>query len=100
MGINNSDVTEVHYDGLDQMATEIATQARNLEASLEVIKGEVQKVSGMWEGEAHQAYIRKQAEWDKEARAIHEALHAIGRAVHAAGGDYMGGDKKAASYFQ
>jgi WXG100 family type VII secretion target len=54
----------------------------------------------MWEGEAHQAYIKRQAEWDREARAIHEALHAIGRAVHAAGGDYMGGDKKAASYFQ
>jgi WXG100 family type VII secretion target len=100
MGINHSGVTEVHYDGLDHMATEIANQARKLEASLEVIKGEVQKVSGMWEGEAHQAYIRKQTEWDQEARALHEALVSIGRAVHAAGGDYMGGDKKAASYFQ
>ncbi|MFG3206231.1 WXG100 family type VII secretion target [Streptomyces sp. NPDC048192] len=100
MGVNNSGVTEVHYDGLDHIATEIANQAKNLEASLETIKREVQNVSGMWEGEAHQAYIKRQAEWDREARAIHEALHAIGRAVHAAGGDYMGGDKKAASYFQ
>lgn len=100
MGVNNSGVTEVHYDGLDQMATEIANQAQKLEASLGEIKREVQKVSGMWEGEAHQAYIRKQTEWDTAARAIHESLLAIGRAVHAAGGDYMGGDKKAASYFQ
>ncbi|MGW0207949.1 WXG100 family type VII secretion target [Streptomyces sp. NPDC003233] len=93
-------MTEVHYDGLDQMATEIANQAKNLEASLDEIKREVQRVSGMWEGEAHQVYIKKQTEWDQEARALHEALRAIGRAVHAAGGDYMGGDKKAASYFQ
>jgi WXG100 family type VII secretion target len=100
MGANNSGVTEVHYDGLDQMATEIANQAQKLEASLEAIKREVQNVSGMWEGEAHHTYTEQQAAWDREARGIHEALVAIGRAVHAAGGDYMGGDKKAASYFQ
>ncbi|MER6570211.1 WXG100 family type VII secretion target [Streptomyces sp. NPDC001093] len=99
MSVHNDGVTEVHYAGLDHMATEIGTQAKNLEASLDQIKREIQKVSGMWEGEAHKAYIDKQTEWDNNARAIHEALVAIGHAVHAAGGDYMGGDKKAASYF-
>jgi WXG100 family type VII secretion target len=99
MGTHNSGVTEVHYDGLDHIATQIGLQAEKLEASLEAIKHGVQKVSGMWEGEAHRAYTEQQAAWDREARGIHEALVAIGRAVHAAGGDYMGGDKKAASYF-
>ncbi|WP_159032996.1 hypothetical protein [Streptomyces fodineus] len=41
----------------------------------------------------------KQTEWDNEARVIHAALRAIGHAVHLAGGDHMGGDKKAAGYF-
>ncbi|MGW4563525.1 WXG100 family type VII secretion target [Streptomyces sp. NPDC004561] len=93
-------MTEVHYDRLDEMATQLGQQAEKLEASLEAIKAKVQQVSSMWEGEAHNTYVQEQAAWDREARGIHEALMAIGRAVHAAGGDYMGGDKKAASYFQ
>ena len=99
MSGHNSGVTKVHYDGLDDMATKIGKAAEHLEASLEAIKREVQNVSGMWEGEAHTAYTEQQAAWDREAQGIHQALVAIGHAVHAAGGDYMGGDKKAASYF-
>ncbi|MFY4718554.1 WXG100 family type VII secretion target [Streptomyces sp. LaBMicrA B280] len=98
MGVNDG-VTEVHYNGLDQTATEIGKAAEGLEAALAKIKHEIQNVSGMWEGEAHTAYVHQMAAWDREARGIHEALVAIGHAVHAAGGDYMGGDKKAASYF-
>ncbi|MEU9989373.1 WXG100 family type VII secretion target [Streptomyces sp. NPDC048045] len=93
-------MTEVHYDRLDEMATQIGQQASQLEAGLEAIKSKVQQVSSMWEGEAHNTYREQQTAWDREARGIHEALVAIGHAVHAAGGDYMGGDKKAASYFQ
>jgi hypothetical protein len=37
--------------------------------------------------------------WDKEAADIHQALMQIGQVVARAGGDYMGGDKKAAGYF-
>ncbi|MEV5875500.1 WXG100 family type VII secretion target [Streptomyces sp. NPDC052101] len=99
MGVNHDGVTEVHYDRLDEMATQIGHQAEKVEASLEAIKHKIQQVSSMWEGEAHHAYITEQTKWDKEARGIHEALRAIGHAIHAAGGDYMGGDKKAASYF-
>ncbi|MFG2605099.1 WXG100 family type VII secretion target [Streptomyces sp. NPDC048514] len=93
-------MTEVHYDRLDEMATQIGQQAQKLEQGLEAIKSKVQSVSSMWEGEAHNTYVQEQAAWDREARGIHEALVAIGKVVHAAGGDYMGGDKKAASYFQ
>ncbi|MFC7867094.1 WXG100 family type VII secretion target [Streptomyces murinus] len=98
MGLNDG-VTEVNYKHLDDTATRIADTASKLEAGLEEIKREVQGVAGMWEGEAHTAYVHQMAAWDREARSIHEALVAIGHAVHAAGGDYLGGDKKAASYY-
>lgn len=99
MGVNNSGDLEVTYGSLDETATRLANEAKELEASLEAIKQKVNGVSGMWEGEAHSAYALKQAAWDREARAIHEALVSIGRVVHQAGGDYRGGDKKAAGYF-
>jgi uncharacterized protein YukE len=37
--------------------------------------------------------------WDKEAADIHRALTQITQVVSKAGGDYMGGDKRAAGYF-
>lgn len=99
MGVNNSGELEVSYGSLDETATRLANEAKQLEASLEAIKQKVNSVSDMWVGEAHAAYTQKQAAWDREARSIHEALVAISRVVHQAGGDYQGGDKKAASYF-
>ncbi|ARP72639.1 WXG100 family type VII secretion target [Streptomyces pluripotens] len=99
MGVNNSGELEVSYHGLDETATQLANHARRLEESLEAIQHKVASVASMWEGEAHHAYTEQQAAWDREAKGIHEALAAIGRVVHAAGGDYQGGDRKAASYF-
>lgn len=99
MGVNNSGELEVTYSGLDETATQLANHAKRLEESLEAIKQKVAGVASMWEGEAHNAYTEQQAAWDREAQGIHAALMAIGKVVHAAGGDYQGGDKKAASYF-
>ncbi|GAA2729808.1 MULTISPECIES: WXG100 family type VII secretion target [Streptomyces] len=99
MGVNNSGELEVSYGSLDETATQLANHARRLEEGLEAIKQKVAGVASMWEGEAHNAYTEQQAAWDREAKGIHEALVQIGKVVHAAGGDYQGGDRKAASYF-
>ncbi|MFE9768565.1 WXG100 family type VII secretion target [Streptomyces sp. NPDC005808] len=99
MGVNNPGELSVTYDGLDVTATTLANQAKKLEEDLEAIQQKVASVAGLWEGEAHTAYAQQQAAWDKEAKGIHDALVAIARVVHQAGGDYMGGDKKAASYY-
>ncbi|MEU6510624.1 MULTISPECIES: WXG100 family type VII secretion target [unclassified Streptomyces] len=99
MMANNSGELEVTYGSLDDTATQLANHARQLEESLEAIKQKVAGVASMWEGEAHTAYTEHQAAWDREAQGIHEALQQIGKVVHAAGGDYQGGDRKAAGYF-
>ncbi|GGY01720.1 WXG100 family type VII secretion target [Streptomyces minutiscleroticus] len=89
----------VKYGALDAAATEIGNQAKQLEQDLEEIKKMVASVASGWEGEAHTTYTEQQAAWDKEARNIHQALVSIAQVVGRAGGDYMGGDKKAASYY-
>ncbi|AJE42825.1 MULTISPECIES: WXG100 family type VII secretion target [Streptomyces] len=97
---NNQDGLAVTYDGLDIAATTIGNEAKALETDLQEIKQLVANTVQYWEGEAQSTYGEKQAAWDKEAADIHQALQSIGHVVGTAGGTYMGGDKKAASYFR
>ncbi|MER7200628.1 WXG100 family type VII secretion target [Streptomyces sp. CB01635] len=98
MGMNHDEMI-VKYGALDTAATEIGNMAKQLDADLQEIKTLVAGTVAYWEGETQDTYGTQQKEWDDEARDIHEALKAIGHVVHLAGGDYMGGDKKAASFF-
>jgi WXG100 family type VII secretion target len=93
------DELSVKYGGLDAMATELGNQAKRLETDLEDIKKAVARAATGWEGDAHTTYTEVQSAWDRDAQVIHKALTDITRLVHNAGGDYRGGDKKAASYF-
>ncbi|MFG2524284.1 WXG100 family type VII secretion target [Streptomyces sp. NPDC048527] len=98
MGMNHDEMI-VKYGALDTAATEIGNMAKQLEADLAEIKTLVAGTVAYWEGEAQSTYGDKQKKWDDEARDIHHALQGIGHVVHQAGGDYMGGDKRAASLF-
>ncbi|MER7110944.1 WXG100 family type VII secretion target [Streptomyces sp. NPDC000229] len=95
----NYDGLVVKYGALDATATVLGNQAKRLEEDLRSIKTAMATVAAGWEGEAHEAYVQEQIKWDKEASDIHQALMQIGQVVARAGGDYMGGDKKAAGYF-
>ncbi|MEU1281941.1 WXG100 family type VII secretion target [Streptomyces sp. NPDC005805] len=99
MAMNSYDELVVRYGALDATATVLGNQAKKLEQDLQDIKTAVATVAAGWEGEAHTFYTEQQAIWDKEAQDIHQALTQITAIVARAGGDYMGGDKKAASYF-
>ncbi|QKW09515.1 WXG100 family type VII secretion target [Streptomyces sp. NA04227] len=90
----------VTYSNLDTAATDLVREARTLETSLDMIQRKVQSLAGLWEGEAFNTYSRQQREWDKEAADIHRALKEIAKVVHGAGGDYRGGDLKAARYYE
>lgn len=98
--VSNGDGLLVTYDGLDSAATQIGNEAKALDADLEELKQMVVKSLEYWEGEAQGTFDSKLKRWDKEAKDIHTALTGIGHVIGQAGGDYMGGDKKAASYFQ
>lgn len=99
MGMNSYDELVVKYGALDATATVLGNQAKKLEEDLASIKRAMASVAAGWEGEAHTAYVQEQVKWDKEAADIHRALMQITQVVANAGGDYMGGDKRAAGYF-
>jgi WXG100 family type VII secretion target len=96
---NNAEGMSVTYDALDVAATTIGNEAKALEQDLEELKQMVVKSLQYWEGEAQGTFDEKLRKWDKEANDIHTALTGIGHVVRMAGGEYMEGDKQAASYF-
>ena len=97
MGRNN-DGLNVTYDGLDFAATRIANEAKLLEQDLEELRKMVEASKQYWVGDAQNAFDEKLIRWKKEADDIHQALTGIGHVIATAGGTYMEGDKKAASY--
>ncbi|MEV5429539.1 WXG100 family type VII secretion target [Streptomyces sp. NPDC052701] len=96
----NSEGLQVTYNGLDVAATNIANEAKQLEADLQELRQLVVNSLQYWEGEAQSTFTEKLRRWDKEASDIHQALTGIGHVVGTSGGTYMEGDKKAASYLQ
>ncbi|MBD9730034.1 MULTISPECIES: WXG100 family type VII secretion target [Streptomyces] len=100
MAGNYTDGLAVTYDALDITATKIANEARDLEQDLQELKRLVENSLQYWEGESQSAFDAKLKRWDKEATDIHTALTGIGHVVATAGGTYMEGDKRGASYLQ
>ncbi|MFJ2741238.1 WXG100 family type VII secretion target [Streptomyces sp. NPDC087440] len=89
----------VTYAALDDAARTIKAQADRLDQSLEAIKTKISAVSELWAGDAREAYNMAQAQWDREAKAIHTSLLQISRAVHNAAPAYREGDRRAAQNF-
>ncbi len=96
----NYDELAVKYGGLDALSTEIGNQAKKLDEDLRALKAAVQHSAEGWQGEGANAFAGKAKEWDAHVTGIHTALTQLTGMIHQAGGDYRGGDLKAASYFQ
>ncbi|OLZ66995.1 hypothetical protein AV521_26825 [Streptomyces sp. IMTB 2501] len=90
----------VKYGAMDALTTELGDVAKKLEEDLRALKKAVLDVAEGWSGEAYDSFQRKSQKWDQHATGIHQALLSITHSVHAAGGDYRGGDLKGASYFE
>ncbi|WP_415951363.1 WXG100 family type VII secretion target [Streptomyces sp. KLOTTS4A1] len=100
MAINNPDELLVKYGTLDEMTTGVGGAAKQVEQSLQALQRAVKEVAAGWEGTAKDTFDGEMKRWDADAQAIHNALKELGGIIGRAGGDYMAGDKKAASYFQ
>ncbi|MCX5400142.1 WXG100 family type VII secretion target [Streptomyces sp. NBC_00102] len=96
---NNDGTTVVTYSSLEAAASAVERQSKQLDEDLAAIKRRVASVAELWQGEAKGAYDTAQAGWDKDARAIHESLVSITRAVREAASAYQAGDKKASQNF-
>ena len=61
----------------------------DVQADLAALRGQLAPLQGAWVGEAATAFAGLMARWDADARALSEALRAIGEAVQGSGRTYQ-----------
>ena len=60
-----------------------------VQADLAALRGQLVPLQGAWVGEAATAFAGLMARWDADARALSEALRAIGEAIQGSGRTYQ-----------
>ena len=60
-----------------------------VQADLAALRGQLVPLQGAWMGEAATAFAGLMARWDADARALAEALRAIGEAIQGSGRTYQ-----------
>jgi WXG100 family type VII secretion target len=96
----NYDELVVKYGGLDNMANEVITKAKNLDNIIETIDGKMKSTASSWEGESAKTYQDVQRQWAADAGQLKGALQEIARMIQSAAQNYHAGDLKAASFYQ
>lgn len=72
---------EVKFATIEGAAQDVRKVADDIKRSLDDLEAKVRKVAETWEGEAHEAYLRKQREWDRTAADLHATLYKIAGAL-------------------
>ncbi|MEU2724819.1 WXG100 family type VII secretion target [Streptomyces smyrnaeus] len=99
MSANHGDHLKVTYASLDDAADAIMREAKHLRQDLEKLQRKIRSVSSLWEGEAHQAYLKVQHQWDVKADDLQNRLLSIAGEVRIASGNYNATDIKASKMF-
>lgn len=87
---------KVHYSNLDTAAHDIRDAARKIKSQLDDLEHEVKRVASTWEGEAKEAYHRRQQVWDREAHQLQQHLEKIATQVGLANDGYQDADRRGA----
>jgi WXG100 family type VII secretion target len=68
-----------------------------VQADLATLRGRLTPLAGAWRGEAATAFASLMARWDADARALSEALRAIGESVQGSAASYQAEEDQHAS---
>ncbi|HYH30195.1 MAG TPA: WXG100 family type VII secretion target [Pseudonocardia sp.] len=60
-----------------------------VQADLATLRARLGPLAGAWRGEASTAFLALMARWDADAKALNEALRAIGEAIQGSGASYQ-----------
>jgi ESAT-6 family protein len=67
----------------------VLTVDSEVQADLAALRGQLAPLQGAWMGEAATAFAALMARWDADARALGDALRAIGEAIQGSGRTYQ-----------
>jgi early secretory antigenic target protein ESAT-6 len=89
-----SDYIKVDPNNLDQLASDITSQAGKLESTLENLKQRVAPAIAQWDGSSGSEYNNTQNKWNTAAEDLREVLAAIGIAVRDAAEAFRRGEQQ------
>ncbi|NMI00412.1 WXG100 family type VII secretion target [Pseudonocardia acidicola] len=67
----------------------VLTVNDTVQSDLATLRGQLAPLAGAWRGEASTAFAGLMARWDADARALNDALRAIGEAIQGSGLAYQ-----------
>jgi ESAT-6 family protein len=61
----------------------------SVQAELAALRAQLGPLAGLWQGLAAAEFAKLMQRWDTNARALNDALHAIGESIQASGRSYV-----------
>jgi WXG100 family type VII secretion target len=88
---------KVTFGAIDNLASSIDTQVRQIEGQLEDLRSAITKLGQEWTGAANSSFGQIQNNWNQSADDLKQVLNRIAVAVHSAHDAYQTTENKNAS---
>lgn len=89
-----SDQIRVGFSQIDNLASGINSQVKQIESQLDDLRQAIAKLAQMWEGSANEAFQSVQNNWNQSATDLNGVLNRIALAVQAANEAYQNTEKQ------
>src|ERR1700754_1748721 len=89
MTSGGGDTIKVSFGAVDNLASNIDAQVRQIEDQLDTLRSAIQKLAAEWQGGANEAFQAVQNRWNSSADDLQQVLNRIAMAVHTAHDQYQ-----------
>ncbi|KAK1182533.1 MULTISPECIES: WXG100 family type VII secretion target [Streptomyces] len=89
----------VDYESVESLAADLRLAAKNVKKEMDDIQAAVKRVTGGWEGEAHQAMLAAEAQFKARADHIQALITQVAGLVASGKDQYRATDVKASRLF-
>ncbi|MEU5883513.1 WXG100 family type VII secretion target [Spirillospora sp. NPDC047279] len=76
-----SDLTKVNFGSMQQAQASFQKALNEYKAALQELEGKVKSTLAEWEGDAQQAYLRMQTQWNQAGNELGNVVHRMGAAI-------------------
>ena len=87
-------------DEIREVARQVESGAAEIEQQRQTLLSHIQRLGGSWQGPAASALQGLYEKWDTQARALHQTLDEIGKAMTTAAQNYEVAEQDLAKSFQ
>ncbi|NUR73283.1 MAG: WXG100 family type VII secretion target [Hamadaea sp.] len=95
----SDDSLVVNFASMQQAAGDIGSAIAKLNGSLDTLESDASKLVHTWEGDAQEAYSRRQAQWRAASRDLSQMLQDIKGALEESASHYHSTEKKNTGLF-